>query len=93
MKKNLHSPKRTAIMMTIALLVSGVFAAAFLTGCAAPDYSLINIAEHPDDNNSTTVTGGNRDAKDSIGKDDSDLIEPSGGISGEAGKGGKPGCE
>jgi len=93
MRKDLYSPKRAAIVVTIALLVSGVFVVTFLAGCATPDYSLVNVAEHPDNNNSAAVTGGDRDTRDSIGRGNIGSIEPSGEISGGVDKGGKPGCK
>ena len=95
MQKDLYSPKRAAIVVTIALLVSGVFVMAFLAGCATPDYTVVTIAEHPDDDISAAVTGGNRDRSDSSGGGSGSTIEPSDEIGGggSGGSGGKSRCK
>ena len=93
MQKDLCSPKRAAIVVTIALIVSGVFVMTFLAGCATPDYSVLTIAEHPDDDISAAVTGGNRDTRDSSGGGTDSTIEPSDEISGGGGNVGKSRCK
>ena len=89
MKKDLYSPKRAAIVVTIALLASGVFVMSFLVGCATPDYSVLTIAEHTDDDISAAVTGANPDTRDSIASGKSGPIDPPAEISG----GGRSRCK
>lgn len=82
MKKDSYFPGIAAIVVTIALLVSGVFVMAFLAGCATP-YT-VTIAEHPENNSTIAVTGAGRNTNNSIGGVKGDSIDPSGEISGRA---------
>ena len=66
MKKDLYSPKRAAKGVTIGLLVFGVFVMAFLAGCATPDYTVVTVAEHPDNPGSAAVAVGDLDTSGSI---------------------------